>query len=110
MRAGCCAPMCGPRGVGGQLPALEPVWDELKSCARELPVQPLCVWAVVKGGCKVTPATGNSRITCLRLFVSSTSHCLLHVDAGGLQTPKQSLFLSDLIVNVLTTHGNVESS
>lgn len=53
---------------------------------------------------------GDSRITCLQLFLSSMSYCLVHVDAGGLQTPEQSLFLSNLIVDVLTTHGNVESS
>lgn len=27
---------------GRHLPALEPVWDEVKSCAQELPVQLLC--------------------------------------------------------------------
>lgn len=53
---------------------------------------------------------GNGRITCLRLFLSSMSHCQVRVDAGGLQTPEQSLFLSNLIASVLTTHGNVESS
>lgn len=56
------------------------------------------------------PCNGDSRITCLLLFLSSMRHCLVHVDAGGLQTPEQSLFPSNLIVDVLSNHGDVESS
>lgn len=71
------------------------------------------VWAVVKEDAfedEKAPCNGDSRMTCLQLFLPSMSHCLVPVDAGGLQTPEQSLFPSNLIVDVLSNHGNSESS
>lgn len=84
LQAGGCVPVAAPWSRGQVLP-LEPVWGEVK----ELGV-------LGSGGSGAfededIPAVGNSRMTCLWLFLLSRKHFLILVDAGGFQIPVQFL-------------------
>ena len=115
---GCCTLNCQPCPVLGYLPRdlSEMSWSAVhRNCLSRSSAAGLCL---ASGNSKCLwgwtgiPAMGNSNITCLQ-YKGLCIFCgglLGYTDAGGLHSPKQSLFLSNLTECALTTHGMLNSA